>query len=64
MASATGHGFHVEQFQTSDGKILLDSQVQNLVQAMAGFATLAMGQIGLPAAFVSRLVPVIAAQWH
>ena len=32
-----GSQYHVEQFKTSDGKTLLDSQVQNLVSAMAAF---------------------------
>ena len=38
-----GSQYHIEQFKTDDGKTLLDSQVQNLVQAMAGFAPPAMG---------------------
>ncbi|MBC7700396.1 calcium-binding protein, partial [Aquabacterium sp.] len=33
-----GNQYHVEQFKTSDGKVLLDSQVQALVQAMAAFS--------------------------
>jgi len=31
--------YHVEQFKTSDGETLLNSQVQNLMSAMAGFAS-------------------------
>ena len=34
----------MEQFKTSNGKTLLDSQVQNLVSAMAAFAPPASGQ--------------------
>ncbi|MCK9983854.1 MAG: hypothetical protein AzoDbin1_00326, partial [Azoarcus sp.] len=33
-----GNQYHVEQFKTADGKTLLDSQVQNLVTAMASFS--------------------------
>ena len=32
-----GSQYHVEQFRTSDGKTLLDSKVQELVNAMAAF---------------------------
>lgn len=34
----TGSAWHVEEFRFTDGSILLDSQVQGLVQAMAGFS--------------------------
>ncbi|WP_217646061.1 calcium-binding protein [Collimonas sp. OK307] len=33
-----GSQYHVEQFKASDGKTLLDSQVQNMVSAMAAFS--------------------------
>ena len=56
--------YHVEQFKTSGGATLLDSQVQNLVQAMAGFAPPAAGQTTLPANYASSLQPTIAANWH
>ena len=59
-----GSQYHVEQFQTSDGKTLLDSQVQALVSAMAAFAPPAMGQTNLSAPYASQLAPVIAANWH
>lgn len=59
-----GDQHHVEQFETSDGMVLLDSQVQNLVQAMAGFAPPAAGQTSLPADYQSSLNTVIAANWH
>lgn len=59
-----GSQYHVEQFKTSDGKTLLDSQVQSLVQAMAAFAPPAAGQTTLPANYASSLSPVIAANWH
>lgn len=59
-----GSQYHVEQFKTSDGKTLLDSQVQNLVQAMAAFAPPVAGQTTLPASYASTLAPVIAANWQ
>ena len=59
-----GNQYHLEQFKTSDGKTLLDSQVQNLVNAMAAFAPPAIGQTSLSAAYASQLAPVIAANWH
>ena len=58
-----GNQYHVEQFKTSDGKTLLDSQVQNLVSAMAAFAPPAAGQTTLSAAYSTTLTPVIAANW-
>ena len=59
-----GSQYHVEEFKTSDGKMLLDSQVQNLVQAMAAFAPPAAGQTTLTAAQQATLAPVLAANWH
>jgi hypothetical protein len=59
-----GTQYHVEQFKTSDGKVLLDSHVQNLVSAMAAFAPPAAGQTTLPANYSSSLEPVIAANWQ
>jgi len=59
-----GNKYHVEQFKTSDGKTLLDSQVQSLVDAMAAFAPPAAGQTTLTAAYQSSLAPVLAANWH
>ncbi|SDO46823.1 Ca2+-binding protein, RTX toxin-related [Rhodoferax sp. OV413] len=56
--------YHVEQFKTSDGKTLLDSQVQNLVDAMAAFSPPAAGQTTLAANYATTLNPVIAANWQ
>jgi hypothetical protein len=53
----------VEQFKTSNGKTLLDSQVQNLVSAMAGFAPPAAEQTLLAANYATTLAPVLAANW-
>ena len=59
-----GNQYHVEQFKTSNGKTLLDSQVHNLVNAMAAFSPPAAGQTSLPAAYASALNPVLAANWQ
>lgn len=59
-----GNQYHVEQFKTSDGQTLLDSQVQNLVSAMAGFTPPAAGQTTLPPNYQTALAPVIAANWN
>ena len=45
-----GTQYHVEQFKTSDGKTLLDSKVQDLVAAMAGFSAPPPGQTTLDSA--------------
>jgi Ca2+-binding RTX toxin-like protein len=60
----SGSAYHVEQFKTADGKVLLDSQVDALVSAMAAFAPPAAGQTTLPAGYQSTLNPVIASSWH
>jgi len=54
----------VEQFRVSDGQRLLDSQVENLVQAMASFAPPAAGQTTLPQNYQDQLGSVIAANWQ
>ena len=55
---------HLEQFRTADGKTLLDSAVDNLVTAMAGFAPPAAGQTTLPVNYQSSLSSVISANWQ
>jgi Ca2+-binding RTX toxin-like protein len=59
-----GDQHRVEQFRTADGKVLVDAQVQNLVNAMASFAPPAMGQTTLPPTYASSLQPTIAANWQ
>ncbi|MBI5568598.1 MAG: hypothetical protein HY914_01500 [Desulfomonile tiedjei] len=58
-----GSAFQVEQFKTSDGKALLNTQVDLLVSAMAAFAPPAAGQTTLPLDYQDKLNPVIAANW-
>ena len=60
----TGNQYKVEQFQTSDNQMLLNSQVDNLVQAMAAFSPPPPGQTTLTPAQQSALSPVIAANWN
>ena len=60
----SGSAYHVEQFRTADNRLLLDSQVENLVQAMAAFSPPAAGQTTLPQNYQDALSPVIAANWQ
>lgn len=59
-----GSQYHVEQIKSGDGKLLQDTQVDKLVQAMAGFTPPAMGQTSLTAAQQTALAPLLAANWH
>lgn len=59
-----GEQYRVEQFKTVDGSTLLDSQVQQLVDAMASFAPPAPGQTALPEGYQTALASVIAANWQ
>ncbi|WP_049791086.1 calcium-binding protein [Paracidovorax avenae] len=59
-----GSANHLEKIQTSDGKVLLDSQVDALVSAMAAFAPPAAGQTTLPNDYATTLQPKIAANWQ
>ncbi len=58
-----GSAYHTEQFKTADGLTLQDSQVENLVAAMAGFAPPEAGQTALPPDYAASLDPVITAFW-
>ncbi len=60
-----GDEFHVEEFRTSSGQVLLDRQVQSLVDAMAGFTPAsASTSTGAPSYFQTVLAPLIATTWH
>ena len=54
--------FHIEQIKAG-GKTLSDTQVANLVQAMASMTPPAMGQTTLTDAQRTQLAPVLAANW-
>ncbi|MDP3512204.1 MAG: calcium-binding protein [Sulfuritalea sp.] len=56
--------YHIEQFKTADDKLLIDTRVETLVQAMATFAPPAAGETALPPAYQEALSPVIAANWQ
>ncbi|MDP3455040.1 carbohydrate-binding domain-containing protein [Methyloversatilis sp.] len=58
-----GNQWHVEQVAASD-KILVDTQVQALVDAMAAMTPPPLGQTALSAAQVSALQPVLASSWQ
>ena len=60
----SGSANQLEQFQTTDGKQLVNSQVDNLVQAMAAFAPPTAGQTTLPQNYQDQLSSVIAANWQ
>ncbi len=60
----SGSAYHVEQFNTADKHTLLDTKVENLVQAMAAFSPPAAGQTTLPPAYQTTLEPIIAANWQ
>ncbi len=57
-----GMAQHVEQIW-ADGKVLTDTKVQALVDAMAGFSPPPAGQTTLSASYQTALNPVIAANW-
>ncbi|WP_248167489.1 calcium-binding protein [Ralstonia pseudosolanacearum] len=59
----SGAAYHVDQFTTADGKRLLDTQVDSLVQAMASFSPPASGQSTLPQNYRDALESVITANW-
>jgi Ca2+-binding RTX toxin-like protein len=59
-----GSQYHLEQFKSGNGKTLTDTNVQNLVQAMAAFSPPAAGQTTLPANYATSLNPVIVANWQ
>jgi Ca2+-binding RTX toxin-like protein len=60
----SGSAYHIEQFRTADGKVLLDSQVDVLVSAMAAFSPPPAGQTTLAPDYQTALAPVLAASWN
>ncbi|MET1079123.1 MAG: calcium-binding protein [Pseudomonas sp.] len=60
----SGSEYQLDQFKSADGKTLLDSQVQNLVNAMAAFGVPAGGEGNLTASQREQLNVVIAANWQ
>jgi Ca2+-binding RTX toxin-like protein len=60
----SGSNYRLDQFQTSDGRTLLDGQVQNLVDSMAAFGVPPGGESSLTADQRAQLDVVIAANWQ
>ncbi|HGY1015931.1 TPA: calcium-binding protein [Aeromonas salmonicida subsp. smithia] len=60
----SGSQYQIEVFQAADNQMLLNSQVENLVQAMAAFTPPAAGQTSLQQDYHDALTPVLAANWH
>jgi hypothetical protein len=54
----------IEQIKTSNGKVLANTDVDKLVQAMAALTPPASGTSTLSASYQTTLAPVIAANWH
>ncbi len=54
----------IEEFDAGDGLILLNSQVDQLVQAMAAFTPPASGELELSVDLHDQLDAVLAANWH
>lgn len=59
-----GTAYHVEEMKSGSGKTLLDTQVQNLVSAMAGLTTPAGGQTTLPPEYQAQLNAIITSNWQ
>ena len=54
----------LDAFHAGDGYVLLNSQVEQLVQAMAGFQPPASGELDLTPSLHAELDPVISANWQ
>lgn len=56
--------YHIEQIQTAQGQVLLHTQVESLVAAMAAFDPPSAGQSALPPEIRDQLEPLLAASWQ
>ncbi|MBF0110371.1 MAG: cadherin-like domain-containing protein, partial [Magnetococcales bacterium] len=54
----------VDRIETTSGAYLLESQIQQLVNAMAAFAPPAQGETSLSQEYRNTLEPVLAASWQ
>ena len=59
----SGPASQVEQFRTADGRVLLNTQVETLITAMAAFDPPGGGTSVLPDDYKAVLLPVIASAW-
>lgn len=60
----SGSNYTVNKFQTSNGSVLLENQVQQLVNAMASMTPPPAGQLTLAPEQQTALNPVLAASWQ
>lgn len=60
MSGVPGNQLQALDFHTSGGTSLLESKVQDLVTAMAGFALPAVGQTSGPMHYKPSITPIIA----
>jgi len=60
----SGTANQAREFDAGDGKVLLNTQVNALVQAMAAYTPPAAGTTTLPTNIQSALAPTLAANWH
>jgi Ca2+-binding RTX toxin-like protein len=58
-----GATYQVEEIQASDGLVLANNQLDQLVQAMASFNPPAVGELSLSDEQQQQLAPVLAASW-
>lgn len=58
-----GESNQIENIKASDGKVLLNTEVEALVNAMAVLAPPTAGQTTLPSTYQTALTPVFAANW-
>ena len=59
-----GSQYQIEQFKSGNNKTLTNTQVNNLVSAMAAFSPPAAGQTTLTTAYATALNPTLAANWQ
>lgn len=59
-----GQENRIEEFYLSDGSVLFESQVQQLVDAMSVFSPPSAGQLTLPPEMQTELAPVISSSWQ
>lgn len=58
-----GSGHHIEQFKVSDGLMMVDDEVEDLVSAMAEFQSPPLGQVVLSTIQQATLGPLVSSLW-
>ena len=56
--------YQIERFKSSDGKTLMSSQVQSLVDAMAGFSPSNDASEAMPAEFYAVQETMVSSSWQ